>query len=388
MLYLSMSPCAAAPAEGGGGGAAIKAAVAAGEESRGSQWQLQVFTSALAVEPILRALPPQLSATSSTMTITILTDAPPTSTAEYSKLLVSEEFWQSTVAEHILIFQSDARMLRPIPRQLLRYSFLGAPWPAGDLLSKGNAPFGGGNGGLSLRHRSAMLKGITLCTTTTTNNNNNNAGECLADWCIAEQERHRGQKMPESDRAKLRDYTQRHPQEDCFFSWAMYKMLPSARLPTRKTQREFSMEMLPPLCEICDNNKQCPSDDTGDEGYTERALWYSADCRYRLPLAAHAPWVYWGVDNESMLAMDALVENHLLFEYRKLLEGQVVAEEVTTTLPPALPLSPVCFVVTVAAAVTIAIIAVRGAVDDLQRALVVFVVLTCPMIGAWLLLPA
>lgn len=70
---------------------------------------------------------------------------------EYNCLLTSTKFWNRIPAEHILIFQTDTYLLYKTPHKLntfLRYDYVGAPWRDGRV----------GNGGLSLRRKSAMLR--------------------------------------------------------------------------------------------------------------------------------------------------------------------------------------------------------------------------------------
>ena len=79
-------------------------------------------------------------------------------TASYSKLLLSREFWDVCREEHILVFQADTVVFRPVPQELMRYDYVGAvcgePLPSKFIM----------NGGLSLRRRSAMVRAIMLMT--------------------------------------------------------------------------------------------------------------------------------------------------------------------------------------------------------------------------------
>ena len=74
--------------------------------------------------------------------------------SEYNRLLVSREFTEQIPTETFLIFQTDS-MICPKYRDRInefigRYDYVGAPW-----LNNGTAEIG--NGGFSLRKRSAML---------------------------------------------------------------------------------------------------------------------------------------------------------------------------------------------------------------------------------------
>lgn len=71
---------------------------------------------------------------------------------EYNNLLKSPEFWKKVKGEKVLIFQSDAILLRKGIEEFLDYDYIGAPW----LKPKENSYVG--NGGLSLRTKDVMLK--------------------------------------------------------------------------------------------------------------------------------------------------------------------------------------------------------------------------------------
>lgn len=75
---------------------------------------------------------------------------------EYNSMCKSIPFWQSIPYENILIFQTDSVLLDGNLNQFLPYDYVGAPW--NDFLVKGygfTQPVG--NGGLSLRRRTAMI---------------------------------------------------------------------------------------------------------------------------------------------------------------------------------------------------------------------------------------
>lgn len=76
----------------------------------------------------------------------------------YSRMLMSNAFWNAIQAEHILIFQTDCVLVRPIPDELLKWDYLGAVC---GLLDERTFVI---NGGLSLRRKSAMLKAIDFMT--------------------------------------------------------------------------------------------------------------------------------------------------------------------------------------------------------------------------------
>ena len=78
---------------------------------------------------------------------------------EYNHLLTTSEFWrtiQSNVAaEHVLLVQTDTLTRKRVPRSLLQYDYVGAPWKTPQ---RGGSPHRCvGNGGYSLRRVQAMI---------------------------------------------------------------------------------------------------------------------------------------------------------------------------------------------------------------------------------------
>ena len=69
----------------------------------------------------------------------------------YNTLLTSLDFWKSIPNEKVLIFQWDSMILKKGVDEFLGYDFVGAPWKFSQT---------GGNGGFSIRSRSAMIKCI------------------------------------------------------------------------------------------------------------------------------------------------------------------------------------------------------------------------------------
>jgi hypothetical protein len=69
----------------------------------------------------------------------------------YNSLLTSIDFWKEIGSEHVLVFQVDSLLRRKGVDEFLEYDYVGAPWRSL------KAPRYGGNGGLSLRRKSAML---------------------------------------------------------------------------------------------------------------------------------------------------------------------------------------------------------------------------------------
>jgi hypothetical protein len=79
---------------------------------------------------------------------------------EYNKLLTSTKFWEDCGGEKVLLFQSDTALCSGSKHQIsdfMEYDFIGAPWPEFSWwLKPGQIPVG--NGGLTLRSKSLMLK--------------------------------------------------------------------------------------------------------------------------------------------------------------------------------------------------------------------------------------
>ena len=71
------------------------------------------------------------------------------SIADYNNLFTNREFWEKIEEENILIFQEDSRLLCTGIEEFYEYDYVGASW--------GFYPYVG-NGGLSFRKKSAMLK--------------------------------------------------------------------------------------------------------------------------------------------------------------------------------------------------------------------------------------
>lgn len=79
--------------------------------------------------------------------------------SDYNTLLVSSSFWESMPFENILIFQTDSVLLSNKLEPLLQYDYVGAPWPK-EIRWLPKPVDTTGNGGLSLRRKSAMIRAI------------------------------------------------------------------------------------------------------------------------------------------------------------------------------------------------------------------------------------
>ena len=74
---------------------------------------------------------------------------------DYNNLLTSKKFWNQIKGENILIFQTDTCLCSKNKHKIydiLKYDYVGAPWKLKKM------PKLGGNGGLSFRKKSKMLR--------------------------------------------------------------------------------------------------------------------------------------------------------------------------------------------------------------------------------------
>jgi len=88
---------------------------------------------------------------------------------EYNNLLTTPLFWSSLPYENVLIFQTDSVIVHPNLDAFLRYDYVGAPWnknmkwlpkkKIGWFFSS-KVDHLTGNGGLSLRRKSGMLRAL------------------------------------------------------------------------------------------------------------------------------------------------------------------------------------------------------------------------------------
>jgi hypothetical protein len=79
--------------------------------------------------------------------------------SDYNVMLTSKSFWEEMPFENILIFQTDTLLLDSNLDVFLEYDYVGAPWNKnlGWLHSSEHVT---GNGGLSLRTKSGMLRAL------------------------------------------------------------------------------------------------------------------------------------------------------------------------------------------------------------------------------------
>lgn len=133
---------------------------------------------------------------------------------EHNKLLITKVFWEAIREENILIFQTDACLLRKGIERFIGNNFVGAE----TLNPHELTPEGVGlNGGLSIRKRSAMLRTCTL------------DAESINEW------------RRNLWKAKLPSTIYNGKIAEDVFHWHALEML-GMTLPNKQTAREFSTE--------------------------------------------------------------------------------------------------------------------------------------------------
>ena len=84
---------------------------------------------------------------------------------DYSNLLTQKGFYQKFTSSHVLIFQSDTYIFKPIPSIYYTFDYVGAPWKNtnNNNKKKGKKFWGNGcgNGGISLRNVDTMIRVTT-----------------------------------------------------------------------------------------------------------------------------------------------------------------------------------------------------------------------------------
>lgn len=68
---------------------------------------------------------------------------------DYNLILTNPDFWNALPFEKVLIIQHDSELLREGIEDFIKYDYVGSPWKFQEH---------GGNGGLSIRSRSAMIE--------------------------------------------------------------------------------------------------------------------------------------------------------------------------------------------------------------------------------------
>jgi hypothetical protein len=76
--------------------------------------------------------------------------------SEYSKILTTLDFWNQLIGEKILIYQEDSIIFNSNINDFIHWDYIGAPF----LKLNNDTPNSVGNGGLSLRSKSIMIKVI------------------------------------------------------------------------------------------------------------------------------------------------------------------------------------------------------------------------------------
>jgi hypothetical protein len=77
-------------------------------------------------------------------------------TSEYSKLLMTENFWNKFTGKKLLLYQEDTYLFNGNINNFLEYDYVGASWP----INQDDNSYGVGNGGFSLRDRDKMIECI------------------------------------------------------------------------------------------------------------------------------------------------------------------------------------------------------------------------------------
>ena len=73
----------------------------------------------------------------------------------YNEILLSQAFWKKIKSDKILIYQTDALSFKELDPFFLKFDYIGAPWKK-NIRKKNKVAVG--NGGLSIRSKSMMLK--------------------------------------------------------------------------------------------------------------------------------------------------------------------------------------------------------------------------------------
>ena len=121
----------------------------------GEGWQLQIFHGT-ENEAFLREI---FSADELRDVQLISLEVDNLSPLAHNELMCTHWLWQRAAAEHVLIFQTDALLLRRGVDDYLRWDYIGAPWRTDDLWCVGKPHLmESGNGGLSLRSRARALE--------------------------------------------------------------------------------------------------------------------------------------------------------------------------------------------------------------------------------------
>jgi len=79
---------------------------------------------------------------------------------EYSRLLMTKDFWEHFHGEKLLLYQEDSFLFHNKIEQFLEYDWVGAPWPLNQDEHIDQQTYGVGNGGFSLRTKSKMIECI------------------------------------------------------------------------------------------------------------------------------------------------------------------------------------------------------------------------------------
>lgn len=115
----------------------------------GGNWSVDIFASRLNYKFVKKITADLGPARIYLLDVDNLTDN------QYNSIKKSPDFWRYLLAENILWLEPDCLICRPGIDAFLGYDFIGAPWHPAIAASPGCRV---GNGGLSFRKRSAMIK--------------------------------------------------------------------------------------------------------------------------------------------------------------------------------------------------------------------------------------
>jgi hypothetical protein len=76
--------------------------------------------------------------------------------SDYSKLLMTKDFWLNFKGEKLLLYQEDTMLFHNQTAEFLQYDYIGAAWP----IDQDDNLYGVGNGGFSLRSKAKMIECI------------------------------------------------------------------------------------------------------------------------------------------------------------------------------------------------------------------------------------
>jgi len=136
------------------------------------------------------------------------------STGQYSRLLMTEDFWNNFTGKKLLLYQEDTYLFHTENiHDYLEYDYVGASWP----INQDDNSYGVGNGGFSLRDRKKMIE------------------------CIEKVDPHKDIKLGQSTINFMRASNNDYIPEDVFFSKSMIDFA-IGKVAPREIANKFSQE--------------------------------------------------------------------------------------------------------------------------------------------------